>query len=155
MSTGTAGEPDPDEYATSDVSTTPDRQLPPPGTLKIEPVYEALGHPRRRYLCYTLLEATEWSLTDLATKTAAWEDGVPEHAVTDAQRLVSVARDRYWSVRAFGHQLARRPLPAAVALGCLVGGTVGEGRVPLPDVVFPLAVVLGALGLAYVGSGRL
>ena len=81
-----AGEPDPDEEATSDVSASPDKQLPPPSILEIEPVYEALGHPRRRYLCYTLLENTEWSMTDLATKIAAWENDVPEHAVTEDQR---------------------------------------------------------------------
>ncbi len=81
-----AGEPDPDEEATSDVSASPDKQLPPSDFLAIEPVYEALGHPRRRYLCYTLLENTEWSMTDLATKIAAWENDVPEHAVTEDQR---------------------------------------------------------------------
>jgi len=54
--------------------------------LDIEPVYEALGHSRRRYLCYTLLEDTEWSLADLATKIAAWENDVPDQAVTEDQR---------------------------------------------------------------------
>ncbi|KZX49593.1 hypothetical protein [Haloarcula sp. K1] len=81
-----AGEPNSDEQATADVFASPETQLPPPDILEIEPVYEALGHSRRRYLCYTLLEATEWSLTDLATKIAAWENDVPDHAVTDDQR---------------------------------------------------------------------
>ncbi|MFC6976219.1 hypothetical protein ACFQL1_18485 [Halomicroarcula sp. GCM10025709] len=54
--------------------------------LEVETVYEALGHPRRRYLCYTLLEDTEWTLTELATKIAAWENDVPEHAVTNDRR---------------------------------------------------------------------
>ncbi|MFC6952863.1 DUF7344 domain-containing protein [Halorubellus litoreus] len=81
-----AGEPDTDEEATSEVSAPPDKQLLSPDFLEIEPVYEALGHSRRRYLCYTLLEATEWSLTDLATKIAAWENDIPEHAVTADQR---------------------------------------------------------------------
>lgn len=49
-------------------------------------MYQALGHPRRRYLCYTLLEDTEWSMTELATKIAAWESDVPDHAVTEDQR---------------------------------------------------------------------
>lgn len=57
-----------------------------PGLLEIDHLYEALTHPRRRYLCYTLHEATEWSLTDLATKTAAWENDIPEQEVTDHQR---------------------------------------------------------------------
>ncbi|AUG49586.1 hypothetical protein BVU17_18625 (plasmid) [Haloarcula taiwanensis] len=81
-----AEEPDTDEQATSDASASPEKQLPPPSILEIEPVYQALGHSRRRYLCYTLLEDTEWSLTELATKIAAWEHDVPEHAVTEAQR---------------------------------------------------------------------
>ncbi|NKE35787.1 hypothetical protein GWG54_08130 [Natronococcus sp. JC468] len=59
---------------------------PPRGILELDHVYEALGHPRRRYLCYTLLEDTEWSLTDLATKLAAWENDRPEHEVTARQR---------------------------------------------------------------------
>ena len=79
-------EPGSDSEATSDSAATPDKELPPPSVLEIEPVYEALCHPRRRYLCYTLLEDAEWSLTDLATRIAAWENDVPEHAVTENQR---------------------------------------------------------------------
>lgn len=81
-----AGDPESDEEATSDVSASSEKQLPPRSILDIEPVYEALGHSRRRYLCYTLLEDTEWSLTDLAEKIAAWENDIPEHEVTEAQR---------------------------------------------------------------------
>ena len=58
----------------------------PPEILDLDHVYDALGHPRRRYLCYTLHEDTEWSLTDLATKIVAWENDVPEYAVTDLER---------------------------------------------------------------------
>lgn len=54
--------------------------------LELDHVYEALCHPRRRYLCYSLLESTQWSLTDLATKITAWEDDVPDHVVTERQR---------------------------------------------------------------------
>lgn len=57
-----------------------------PDILEIDHVYEALGHPRRRYLCYTLLESQEWSLTDLATKITAWENEIPEYEVTADQR---------------------------------------------------------------------
>lgn len=81
-----ANEPDSAGEATSDASAPSETELPPQYLLEIEPVYEALGHSRRRYLCYTLLEDTEWSLTDLATKIAAWENDVPEHVVTDDQR---------------------------------------------------------------------
>ena len=59
----------------------PSREL-----LELDHVYEALGHPRRRYLCYTLLEDEEWTLDELATKIAAWEGDVSEHAVADRQR---------------------------------------------------------------------
>ncbi|GAB3670011.1 DUF7344 domain-containing protein [Halopiger thermotolerans] len=58
----------------------------PQAVLELDHVYEALGHPRRRYLCYTLLETTEWTLTDLATKIAAWENDIPDHEVTTLQR---------------------------------------------------------------------
>ncbi|WP_276261332.1 DUF7344 domain-containing protein [Haloglomus litoreum] len=58
----------------------------PPDILDADHVYSALNHPRRRYLCYTLLEDTEWSLADLATKIAAWESDVPEHEVREDKR---------------------------------------------------------------------
>lgn len=50
---------DAEEKAASDTAESSGGQLPPPSILEIDPVYEALGHPRRRYLCYTLLEDTE------------------------------------------------------------------------------------------------
>lgn len=81
-----------DDSERCDGAGTVPEDSPPDGVparevLEIDHVYEALGHPRRRYLCYTLLEEEEeWSLSDLATKVAAWENGVPEHAVSDRQR---------------------------------------------------------------------
>ena len=54
--------------------------------LELDHVYGSLGHSRRRYLCYTLHTDTEWSLTDLARKIAAWEYEIPEHEVTEAQQ---------------------------------------------------------------------
>ncbi|WP_336022332.1 DUF7344 domain-containing protein [Halobellus salinisoli] len=59
------------------------RGPPPERVFGLDHVYEALAHPRRRYLCYTLLEDTEWSLTALATKVAAWEAETAERAVDD------------------------------------------------------------------------
>lgn len=59
---------------------------PPQEILELDHVYEALAHPRRRYLCYTLLEEATWSLTELATKVAAWEADVADHAVSHDQR---------------------------------------------------------------------
>jgi hypothetical protein len=60
--------------------------LPPRAVLDLDHVYEALSHPRPRYLCYTLLEDAEWSLTDPATKIAAWENDLPGGAVTEYRR---------------------------------------------------------------------
>ena len=53
--------------------------------IELDHVYEALSHPRRRYLCYSLLERTEWSLMDLATKIAAWEHDIDEAETTEHQ----------------------------------------------------------------------
>lgn len=58
----------------------------PPDVLETDRVYAALAHPRRRYLCYTLHEDAEWTLTELATKVAAWENDVPVDAVTTDHR---------------------------------------------------------------------
>jgi hypothetical protein len=52
--------------------------------LGLDHVYEALGHPRRRYLCYSLLGDEDPSLSELATKIAAWENDVSEEAVEDS-----------------------------------------------------------------------
>ncbi|MFO8114752.1 MAG: hypothetical protein R6U01_05235 [Halorubrum sp.] len=58
----------------------------PPEILEVEYVYGALAHARRRYLCYSLLEDTRRSLTELATEIVAWESDIPEEAVTQCQR---------------------------------------------------------------------
>lgn len=79
-------DPDSDDGAASDVTPSEDAPALSPDVLELDPVYEALGHPRRRYLCYTLLEDVEWSLTDLATKIAAWEHDVAAADVTAARR---------------------------------------------------------------------
>lgn len=72
---------------TTDTTADPPRERTlSPDVLKLDHVFAALDHPRRRYLCYTLSQDTKWSLTDLATKVAAWENDVPERAVTDDQR---------------------------------------------------------------------
>lgn len=52
-----------------------------PTILELDHVFEALAHPRRRYLLYTLVEEPEWSLDDLAAKIAAWEQDVPREAL--------------------------------------------------------------------------
>jgi len=54
--------------------------------LELDHVYEALEHPRRRCVCCLLVEDDEWSLPALARTVAAWEDGVPEDAVSESTR---------------------------------------------------------------------
>lgn len=56
-----------------------------PELLELDHVYEALAHSRRRYLCYTLLEDTEWSLDELSRKVAAYENDVSEGSVAPDQ----------------------------------------------------------------------
>lgn len=75
-----------DEIEIASESPSTEKGLPLQEILDLDHVYEALSHPRRRYLCYTLLEDTQWTLTDLATKIAAWENDTPTHEVTDHQR---------------------------------------------------------------------
>ena len=59
---------------------------PPEEILELESVFEALAHPRRRYLVYSLLSSTEWTLRELATKLVAWERDIAEEAVIDHDR---------------------------------------------------------------------
>ncbi|WP_135851944.1 DUF7344 domain-containing protein [Halorussus salinus] len=55
--------------------------------LELDDVFAALNNPRRRYLVYTLVEGSdEETLTELATKIAAWEDDVSTDEVTDERR---------------------------------------------------------------------
>lgn len=55
--------------------------------LELNDVFTALNHPRRRYLLYTLASGTsEETLTDLATKIAAWEQDKPVSEVSDDER---------------------------------------------------------------------
>ncbi len=52
-----------------------------PSHLELDHVFEALGHRRRRYLLYSLLMETEWSLWELSEKLAAWEQDLPPETV--------------------------------------------------------------------------
>jgi hypothetical protein len=60
----------------------------------------------------------------------------------------------YWSLRAFGQQLAGRPLPAAIAGLLVVVGVVSEQIGALPEILRSVMILVGALGLAVIGSGR-
>lgn len=68
---------------------------------------------------------------------------------------VSLLETAYWSVRAFVKQLAAHPLPSAAAAALVLAGSVGGRAASLPDPVFGVSILVGSLGLAYVGSGRL
>jgi hypothetical protein len=77
-----------DQSNGSEDTSTGDSTSPafPPDALQSNPVFDALAHPRRRYLGYCLLEDTRISLDELATKIAAYEQSVPPHAVTESER---------------------------------------------------------------------
>jgi hypothetical protein len=75
-----------DDRTSTEASGSGDGAVPDPDLLRLDGVFVALAHPRRRYLCYSLLSATEWSLRDLAAKVAAWETDRPEHAVDEDRR---------------------------------------------------------------------
>ena len=61
----------------------------------------------------------------------------------------------YWMLRSFGSNLAAHPLPALVFLAVLAFGTFGASVVSWPELWLDVLVFAGALGVAYVGSGRL
>lgn len=97
---------------------------------------------------------------ELITVTREELDGFERAENPDGNRplskvIFSVPETAYWSVRAFAGQLTAHPLSAAVALGLVLAGSFGEGVLPLPDVVLGALILVGSLGLAYVGSGRL
>ncbi|WP_458205249.1 DUF7344 domain-containing protein [Haladaptatus sp. NG-SE-30] len=51
------------------------------GVLELEHVFTSLADSRRRYLLYSLGSENEWSLTEVATKVAAWEMDIPKGEV--------------------------------------------------------------------------
>jgi len=57
------------------------------GVLELDGVFAALGHPRQRYLLYTLVrDAGDKTLTELAEKIVAWEQDKPISKVSDDER---------------------------------------------------------------------
>jgi hypothetical protein len=69
--------------------------------------------------------------------------------------LTSGVETVYWSVRIFVQQLAAHPLLTVLAFAFISAGYFGEVITPLPEVVLDILTIAGALGLAYIGSGRL
>lgn len=57
-----------------------------PELLELDHVFSVLDHPRRRYLLYALATEREWTLTELATKLAAWEQDSPGEEVDESTR---------------------------------------------------------------------
>lgn len=70
---------------TGGLSTRQEGENRLPEVVDADYVYDALVHPRRRYLCYALLTDAAETLPDLATQVAAWEHDIPEPDVTDEQ----------------------------------------------------------------------
>lgn len=55
--------------------------------LELDEVFAALGHPRRRYLVYTLANGgSEVTLPELATEITAWERDIPAGEVSEEDR---------------------------------------------------------------------
>lgn len=61
----------------------------------------------------------------------------------------------YWSVRTFLREARERPLVTLLALAALAVGSLGGSALPLGAPALAALVLLGGLGLAAVGSGRL
>jgi DNA-binding transcriptional ArsR family regulator len=60
---------------------------PAASVLELDEVFSALSHPRRRYLLHTLVnESSEESLSELATKVAAWKQDRTTDDVTREER---------------------------------------------------------------------
>lgn len=58
-----------------------------------------------------------------------------------------------WSVRVFVSQLFDHPLASILLVSLVLLGAFGERWLPLPEVALDGLLLLGAAGLAYVGSG--
>lgn len=71
------------------------------------------------------------------------------------EKVTSNLAVAYWSFRAFVQQLAVHPIPAAIAIALVAIGVVGEEFVQLPSAALSALILVGSLGLAYIGSGRL
>jgi hypothetical protein len=75
-----------DGEVTAAAGNLPDQAVLSPAVIELDHIYEVLSHPRRRYLCYALLEDAVWSLEDLADAIAAWEHTDGPEAPTDQRR---------------------------------------------------------------------
>ena len=134
-------EPPPDEWEThsgrSTEESAAERNLDVDVSeivLELQPVFEAIAHPRRRYLVYTLAEETKWSLDDLATKLAAWETDTPE------ANIATITRQE------MSTSLYHTHIPKLVDLAVIEFDAATETITPGPHAVQVLTVLEGAGG---------
>jgi hypothetical protein len=78
-------------------------------------------------------------------------DGNRPPRVAVASRLEMM----YWSVRVFAQRLAAHPLSGAGTLALVIAGSLGNCHLPFADPLAGVLILVGSLGLVYVGSGRL
>jgi hypothetical protein len=80
----------------------------------------------------------------------------PEPNQRTSAVVKSVLETGYWSLRVFARELAKHPIPTVIAAVFVLLGYSGGGILPsFSSTVSGLLVILGSLGLAYIGSGRL
>jgi hypothetical protein len=112
-------------------------------------VGDAEGH---RVVTGQLHRVPRGNLDGFVSTTPPTAPGGPEAALVDA------AEAGYWSVRVFVSELLAHPIASAAALAVVVIGWFGVGSAlatSLSPLVRAVALFVGSLGLAYVGSGRL
>lgn len=102
--------------------------------LGLDHVFSALGHSRRRYLMYALVENRQWTLSELATKLAAWEDDCDEQDV-EANR-----RDEMYISLYHSH------VPKLIDEGIVAYDADEETIVPAAHAEHVMAVLAGAGG---------
>ena len=74
----------------------------------------------------------------------------------DPRAALAAATTLYWSGRAFAAELAVRPRATAACVAPLAVRPASDALgVAIPEGVAVVATLLGGVGLAYVGSGRL
>ena len=91
--------------------------------------------------------------TDFSTELTSQKQSTDE--LCEVLSIRSSLEMVYWSFRVFSQELITHPLLTLVAIAVILVGNFGEAVVPLPDTVYSFLVIIGALGLAYIGSGRL
>lgn len=79
----------------------------------------------------------------------------PDSSRSLADSVASVPATAYWSVRALASQLRDRPVPGGLAVTLFVAGAIGGPVLPVSELVLDAMVLVGGLGLAAIGSGRM